>query len=114
MNSAIYFHTEANTLTSWNCHLYKMAGGYVYRWIPTYKVGGKYVRQHWALSAHNEKSFQAVVDSGVVVPATRWQKAIYGMPVGSTVTVPDCYSLRALVAKYPPRTHVVFKEVNDD
>lgn len=111
MQSIIYFHTELHSAA---IRLYRESGGLVYRWAPGMVMGSNPVKGRWVLSVHSQQSFQSMVAQGVIIPATKWMRRIYGLPIGTPVTVPDCYSLRALVEKYPPRTKVTFKEIKHD
>jgi hypothetical protein len=93
--------------------LYRVDKGQVYWWkiaVPTSpaKTGRRQLGK-WVLSVHSLDSFGQCIVDGIMVTVGRWPQVIYGMPAGAQVTVPDCYSLREMAAKYPPQTLVNFK-----
>lgn len=90
----IYLHKESGTL-------YRLKGNRVQFW---HRVG-----QAWSLSTHNPTSFARMVHDGVIVRVGKWPQRIYGMRPGSKITVPDCASLRYLLAQVPAQTIVKFK-----
>lgn len=90
----IYLHKEGGML-------YRMKGAVIQRWSCRY--------QQWVLSTHNPASFTRMVHDGVIVRVGKWPQRIYGMRPGSKITVPDCASLRYLLAQVPTQTLVKFK-----
>ena len=78
----IYLHKESGML-------YRLKGAEVQHW---HNVG-----QKWRMSIHNPTSFACKCTAGVIVR------------VGSGITVPDCASLRYLLAQVPTQTIVKFK-----
>lgn len=90
----IYLHKEGSML-------YRMKGVVVQVWACR--------NQKWILSTHNPTSFARMVHDGVIVRVGKWPQRIYGMRPGSKLTVPDCASLRYLLAQVPTQTIVKFK-----
>lgn len=100
----IYFKNEESTST---IRLYHMKGGFVYYWLPASAARGRKYGA-WRVSHMTSSDFIDKVNSGRLVRATKWMQRIYALPKGNHITVPSCYSLRALVAKYPPQTIITF------
>ena len=90
----IYLHKEGG-------NLYRMKGAIIQHWSCRH--------QKWSLSTHNPTSFARMVHDGVIVRVGKWPRRIYGMRPGSKLTVPDCASLRYLLAQVPTQTIVKFK-----
>ena len=90
----IYLHKESG-------FLYRMKGTVIQHWSRRY--------QKWVLSNHNPTSFTRRIHAGVIVRVGKWPQRIYGMRPGSKLTVPDCASLRYLLAQVPTHTIVKFK-----
>ena len=90
----IYLHKEGGML-------YRMKDAVIQRWSCRY--------QQWVWSTHNPTSFTRMVHDGVIVRVGKWPQRIYGMRPGSKITVPDCASLRYLLAQVPTQTIVKFK-----
>ena len=90
----IYLHNESGML-------YRMKGTAIQRWSCRY--------QKWVLSTHNPASFARMIHDGVIVRVGKWPQRIYRMRPGSKITVPDCASLRYLLAQVPTQTVVKFK-----
>ena len=81
--------------------LYRMKGTVIQRWLCRY--------QKWVLSTHNPTSFACMIHDGVIVRVGKWPQRIYGIRPGSEITVPDCASLRYLLAQVPTQTIVKFE-----
>lgn len=90
----IYLHKESGML-------YRFKGGAVQHWHN--------VAQKWLMSTHNQTSFARMIHDGVIARVGKWPRRIYGMLPGSKITVPDCASLRYLLAQVPTQTLVKFE-----
>lgn len=65
--------------------------------------------QKWLLSGHNPTSFARMLHDGVIVRVGKWPQRIYAVRPGTSITVPDCASLRYLLAQIPTYAIVKFK-----
>ncbi|UOW66290.1 hypothetical protein vBAspALolek_08 [Aeromonas phage vB_AspA_Lolek] len=90
----IYLHKESGSL-------YRRKGNRIQFWSRAY--------QEWSLLTHNPTNFARMVHSGVIVRVGKWPQRVYGIRPGSKITVPDCASLRYLLAQVPTETIVKFK-----
>ena len=82
--------------------LYRIKGNRVQFWYTH--------NQSWGTSpTNNPTSFARMIHDGVIVRVGKWPQRIYGMCPGSKITVPDCASLRYLLAQVPTQTIVKFK-----
>ena len=90
----IYLHKESGML-------YRIKSGWVQHW--------SCYNQEWCYSVQTPTSFALRVHDGVVVRVGKWPQRIYELRPGTKITVPDCASLRYLLAQVPTKSIVKFK-----